>query len=297
MGKRKCNSKYRTSTPSQAEDDLTSPRNNHRNADLSPESSGSSNRAADLRPLNPAPAQSRPFEVSDSPDNLHSPYHLLNSDHPGLVLVSESLDGSNYGTWIVAMTTSLEAKNKLGFVDGSIPKPELSDPYYKIWCRINSMLKSWLLNSVTNKIYTSILYFSMAADMWKDLHTRFHKSNLPRLYKLRHQLLSLRQGTMDLSSYHTQTQMYWEELSSIQAHATTVEELLAQRETNRVIDFLMGLNESYDHVRSQILMKKTLPSLSEVFNILDNEDSQRSARISIRVQRKNSKKQKEHIRC
>ena len=297
MGKRKCNSKYRTSTPSQAEDDLSSPRNNPRNADLSPEGSGSSNRAAVLRPPNPAPSQSRTFEVSDSPDNLHSPYHLLNSDHPGLVLVSESLDGSNYGTWIVAMTTSLEAKNKLGFVDGSIPKPELSDPYYKIWCRINSMLKSWLLNSVTNKIYTSILYFSMAADMWKDLHTRFHKSNLPRLYKLRHQLLSLRQGTMDLSSYHTQTQMYWEELSSIQAHATTVEELLAQRETNRVIDFLMGLNESYDHVRSQILMKKTLPSLSEVFNILDNEDSQRSARISIRVQRKNSKKQKEHIRC
>ncbi|WZZ28771.1 hypothetical protein YC2023_012172 [Brassica napus] len=41
MGKRKCNSKYRTSTPSQAEDDLTSPRNNHRNADLSPEGSGS----------------------------------------------------------------------------------------------------------------------------------------------------------------------------------------------------------------------------------------------------------------
>ncbi|WZZ28770.1 hypothetical protein YC2023_012171 [Brassica napus] len=93
MGKRKCNSKYRTSTPSQAEDDLTSPRNNHRNADLSPESSGSSNRAADLRPLNPAPAQSRPFEVSDSPDNLHSPYHLLNSDHPGLVLFQKPHNG------------------------------------------------------------------------------------------------------------------------------------------------------------------------------------------------------------
>ena len=84
---------------------------------------------------------------------------------------------------------------------------------------------------------------------------------------------------MDLSSYHTQTQTYWEELSSIQAPAKTVEELLAQRETNRVIDFFMGLNESYDHVRSQILMKKTLPSLSEVYNILDNEDSQRSAPI------------------
>ena len=127
MGKRKSNSKYRTSTPSQAEDDLSPPRDNHRNADLSHEGSGSSNRTAFHCPLNLAPSQSRPFEVSDSPDNLHSPYHLLNLDHPGLVLVSESLDGSNYGTWIVAMTTSLEAKNKLGFVDGSIPKLVLSE--------------------------------------------------------------------------------------------------------------------------------------------------------------------------
>ena len=42
----------------------------------------------------------------------------------------------------------------------------------------------------------------------------------------------------------------------------------------------MGLNDSYDHVRSQILMKMSLPSLSEVYNILDQEDSQRSARTS-----------------
>ncbi|CAN7058438.1 unnamed protein product [Brassica rapa subsp. trilocularis] len=116
--------------------------------------------------------------------------------------------------------------------------------------------------------------------MWKDLHTRFHKSNLTRLYKLRHQLVSLRQGTMDLSFYHTRTQTYWEELSSIQPIVTIVEELLAQKETNQVIDFLMGLNESYDHVRSQILRKKSLLTLSEVYNILDNDDSQRSARIS-----------------
>uniref|UniRef100_A0A1J3K0A7 Retrotransposon gag domain-containing protein n=1 Tax=Noccaea caerulescens TaxID=107243 RepID=A0A1J3K0A7_NOCCA len=140
------------------------------------------------------------------------------------------------------------------------------------------MVKSWLLNSVMKKIYASILYFRVSADIWKDLHTRFHKSNLPRLYKLRHQLHSLRQGTMDLSSYHTQTQTYWEELSSLQVTSRTVEALLTERETNQVIDFLMGLNDCYDNIKSQILMKKTLPSLSEVFNILDNDDSQRSAR-------------------
>lgn len=144
------------------------------------------------------------------------------------------------------MTTSLEAKNKLGFIDRSNPKPADNDPYLHICYRCNSMVKSWLLNSVSKKIYMSILYFKSAADIWKDLNIRFHKPNLPRLYKLRHQLHTLRQGTVDLSTYHTQTQAQWEELSSLQGIATSMEDLLAEKETNRTIDFLMGLNDSYD---------------------------------------------------
>ncbi|CAB77838.1 putative reverse transcriptase [Arabidopsis thaliana] len=249
------------------------------------QSSGSSARApgSSIHAAIHQPAQyssSRHFEVSDSPDNSHSPYHLVSSDHPGLVLAPELLDGNSYGTWIIAMTTSIEAKNKLGFVDGSIPKPDDDDPYCKIWRRCNSMVKSWLLNSVSKEIYTSILYFPTAAAIWKDLYTRFHKSSLPRLYKLRQQIHSLRQGNLDLSSYHTRKQTLWEELTSLQAIPRTVEDLLIERETNRVIDFLMGLNDCYDAVRSQILMKKTLPSLSEVFNMIDQDEIQRSARIS-----------------
>lgn len=224
MGKRKCNSKYRSSTP-----ELESPA-----SDLRRDASGSSNRANNHQNLD-IPAvicSSKPFEVSNSPDNIHSPYHLHSSDHPGLALTSEALDRTNYSIWTIAMTTSLEAKNKLRFIDGSIAMHVETDPFHKIWCRCNSMVKSWLLNSVSKPIYTSILYFKAASDIWNDLHTRFHKSNLPRLYKLRHQLLSLRQGSMDLSSYHTKTQSLWEELNSLNAPARTMEGLMAQNENN-----------------------------------------------------------------
>lgn len=85
---------------------------------------------------------------------------------------------------------------------------------------------------------------------------------------------------MNLSSYHTQTQTYWEELSSLQVTVCSIEGLLGERETNHVIDFLMGLNENYDHIKSQNLMKKTFPTLSEVLNIFDQEEFQRTARFS-----------------
>jgi len=277
MGKRKTNSKYRSSTPDPPPV-IASPiiPDMIRSSSLVLAASGSAHPPIAARSRSGA----HPFEISDSPDNIHSPYHLHSSDHPGLVLVPDLLDGTNYGTWIVAITTSIEAKNKLGFVDGSIVRPDETDPYYLIWKRCNNMVKSWLLNSVSKQIYSSILYFATATEIWKDLHTRFHKSNLPRLYKLRQQIHSLRQGTMDLSTYHTKTQSLWEELSSLQVTARTVDDLLAERETNSVIDFLMGLNSNYDTMRSQILMKKSLPTMSEVYNMLDQDDSQRSACVS-----------------
>ncbi|KAL1193076.1 hypothetical protein V5N11_018530 [Cardamine amara subsp. amara] len=150
MGKRKCNSKYCVDSIDSADDENP----------IIAAASGSK-----IRDKQPLKSTHRHFEVSDSPDNLHSLYHLLGSDSAGLSLVSKQLDGTNYGTWMIAVTMSLEAKNKIGFIDGSVVKPDEDDPYYKIWCRCNSMVKSWLLNSVTKKIYTSVLYFKTAADI------------------------------------------------------------------------------------------------------------------------------------
>lgn len=45
-------------------------------------------------------------------------------------------------------------------------------------------------------------------------------------------------------------------------------------EYTKVIKFLVGLNDSYSNARSQIIMKKTVPDLSEVYNLLDQDFSQ-----------------------
>lgn len=92
----------------------------------------------------------------------YSPYFLAYGDNPGTSLISEVLDGSNYNTWNIAITIALDAKNKIAFVDGSLPRPIESHPHFRIWSRCNSMVKSWILNSVTKPIYGSILRFNDA---------------------------------------------------------------------------------------------------------------------------------------
>jgi hypothetical protein len=52
--------------------------------------------------------------------------YLHHSDHPSIVLASQSLNGENYQTWSRAIIMALSAKNKLGFIDGTISQPKSS---------------------------------------------------------------------------------------------------------------------------------------------------------------------------
>ena len=65
-----------------------------------------------------------------------------------MTLVAQPLNEENYNNWSRSILVSLDAKTKLGFIDGSIPKPQSeSDPSYIAWCNCNSMVLAWLFNS------------------------------------------------------------------------------------------------------------------------------------------------------
>lgn len=110
---------------------------------------------------------------------------------------------------------------------------------------------------------------------------RFHVSNLPRTYQLEQESLSLWQGSMELSTYFTKMKTLWLRLASTKSQKICkcecgkVEELLEDAETRRIIQFLMGLNDSYANIRGQIINKKHRPSLSVIYNMLDQDQSQR----------------------
>lgn len=47
-------------------------------------------------------------------------------------------------------------------------------------------------------------------------------------------------------------------------------------EQDRVLKFLIGLNDTYTATRGQILMMEPKPSITKVFNLVSQEESQRS---------------------
>ncbi|XP_061372207.1 uncharacterized protein LOC133314702 [Gastrolobium bilobum] len=140
---------------------------------------------------------------SNSVDDSRSPYYLSNGDHPILILVTHSLTGSNFNSWLRAMVIALTAKNKSPFVDGTLPRPSPDNLLFNAWNRCNSMVISWLLNSVSKDIAYSLMYFINAYDIWNDIRNHFHQANGPRISQLKLQISSLQQGALTVNGYYT----------------------------------------------------------------------------------------------
>ena len=82
------------------------------------------------------------------------------------------------------MEIRLATKRKLGFVQGTIPRPEDDLVKAEMWDTCNSMIIAWLQNSVSESICKSILFLNSAREIWLQLEQRFSFSNGSRKYNI-----------------------------------------------------------------------------------------------------------------
>ncbi|CAA7054923.1 unnamed protein product [Microthlaspi erraticum] len=223
-------------------------------------------------------------------DQYENPYFLHSSDHAGLILVSDRLaSGSDFHSWRRSVRMALNVRNKLGFIDGTIPKPPNGHRDAGSWSRCNDMVATWLMNSVSKKIGQSLLFMSTAEQIWKNLMSRFRQDDAPRVYEIEQRLSNLQQGSMDVSTYYTELVTLWEEYHNYielplctcgkcECNAAACWEKLQQR--SRVTKFLMGLNEVYEPTRRHILVLKPIPSIEDVFNMVSQDERQKSIKPS-----------------
>jgi len=85
------------------------------------------------------------FDQSFIPTN---PYYIHPGENPGHVLVSLSLNETNYSSWTRNMRRALMSKNKLKFVDGNIKSPTRDEPLYEAWERVDVMILSCIIRTL-----------------------------------------------------------------------------------------------------------------------------------------------------
>ncbi|KAL3334713.1 hypothetical protein AABB24_031106 [Solanum stoloniferum] len=132
----------------------------------------------------------------------HHPLYLQACDTPGNNLISFSLTGpENYAIWSRSMKIGLVGKCKLGFVDRRYTKDKFDESLHELWEKCNAIVLSWIMNDVSKKLLSGIMYASRAHKVWIDLKERLDKVDGSRVFHLHTEIYHLTQGTSSVSSY------------------------------------------------------------------------------------------------
>ncbi|CAL1356682.1 unnamed protein product [Linum trigynum] len=221
--------------------------------------------------------------AADSQQGLPSHLLLHQSESPNNLFVGELLTDVNYGEWVVDITDSLIAKNKICFVDGTLPAAQ-NFAEREALKRCNAMVKGWLKTSMSKEVRNSVRFANTAQEIWIDLQSRFGQGSASRLYELKSTIIGLQQEKKSVSSFYTRLRGLWDEIHSLtpsmecSCAGCTCDVKCRQREVRegeQLFDFLMGLDDAFATVKSQILAMKPVPSLGEAYQLVINDEQQR----------------------
>ncbi|GJZ40642.1 ribonuclease H-like domain-containing protein [Tanacetum coccineum] len=189
-----------------------------------------------------------------------NPLHGHNSDNSSYVLVPFKLLGTkNYRLWNNAMKLALQARNKYGFVDGSCVRDSYadSDVLCAQWDRCNAMVLTWIMNVVSSDVYMGLVYSKNAANVWKELNETYDKVDGSIVYNLIQKIGSVNQGRSTVADYYHNT------------------ELALHQQLMKLMQFLMGLDDCYQPVRTTLLTRDPLPDVKDAYATVSREESHR----------------------
>ncbi|KAL8493445.1 hypothetical protein ACS0TY_024597 [Phlomoides rotata] len=128
--------------------------------------------------------------------NPYSPFALQPNDNPAVSIVLDPLNGPNFISWSHSIMRALSVKNKLPLIDGLISIPSESDRVlYSAWVRANDLVLLWIMNSINFEIKQTMEYFTIAKQVWDELHVRYAQSDDPRVFHLEGSLSNISKGS------------------------------------------------------------------------------------------------------
>ncbi|KAI0498121.1 hypothetical protein KFK09_021362 [Dendrobium nobile] len=199
---------------------------------------------------------------------------------------SYRLNGRNYLKWSQFVRTYLKGKEKVHHLIGGGPKER--DPKFEVWDEADSMIMSWLWNSMTPEISDTFMFISTAKNIWDAARQTYSKArDAAQIFEVKVKVGSTKQGSKTVTEYATILQNLWQELDHYRCIETRCPEDAAILknfiEKDRVYDFLAGLNAEFDQVRVQILGKEETPSLNESISLICTEESRRGVMLEPKV--------------
>ncbi|GKA65257.1 putative RNA-directed DNA polymerase [Tanacetum coccineum] len=179
--------------------------------------------------------------------NLHvnDPLYLHANDTNGIPLIYFKLTSTdNYKILAVDVHLALHTKNKLGFING--------------------------------KFISRPIFSKIAKSVWDEFKETYDKIDSV-IYNLLYKLYSLTQYGSSLSEYYHSYNSLWRQFDSLvdlsSCNCDGATKLKEHKDLMRLMQFLMGFDDTYSVVRIQILTTEPLPDVKSAFATLSRVES------------------------
>lgn len=219
------------------------------------------------------------------PTMTPSSVYFLHPSDSSQKLVNIIFSGRGFANWKRVMTIALSGKNKMGFVDGSLPRPT-GNSTSKAWDRVDHVVMGWIIAVLEDSIANSVLSYKTSKAIRDELGERYGQSSNAQMFSLQEELNALVQThDMSISEFFTKIKTLWDEFDELNlvpfcncaaSSACTceiVKKCFKMQQNLKVISFLMKLDKKYKQVRSNMLMMYDLPTLAQAYRILLQEET------------------------
>ncbi|XP_024178266.1 uncharacterized protein LOC112184233 [Rosa chinensis] len=176
------------------------------------------------------------------------------------------------------MLMALTIKNKKGFVDGTLAKPNHKPSEQLQWERCNTLVKTWLLGAMSKDISNSVIHYKDARSMYLELKERFSQVNTVALFQVESAIHGCEQGSTSVTSFFTKLKALWDEKDSLcsfpPCSCDDAPEVKSFIEAQKTMKLLMGLNEGFAQIRSNIISLDPLPTLNKAYAMVLRQEKQ-----------------------
>ncbi|GJZ43745.1 ribonuclease H-like domain-containing protein [Tanacetum coccineum] len=191
--------------------------------------------------------------------DVSDPLHLHPNDSSILIVVSIKLKGTkNNQVWSCAMLLALEGKNKTGFIDGSCKRSKTDEILGRHWDR-------------------------------EELKETYDKVDGSIIFGLHHQIHTLKQNGSSIADYYHKLNALWKQYDAMielpKCVCNASKGFKKHNQLMKLMQFLMGLDDSYMQIRSSILSREVLPNVKSAYATISIEESYRvaSSRVSVHL--------------
>ncbi|GJZ03466.1 putative transcription factor interactor and regulator CCHC(Zn) family protein, partial [Tanacetum coccineum] len=179
------------------------------------------------------------------------PLFLHSNDTTPTPLINFKLTRTdNYNMWSCAMKFALRNKSKLGFIDGTVKRKSNDHVLANQWDLCNSVVDT------------------------------YDKDDGSVIFNLHKNINSLNQNGSFLSEYYHNLNSLWKQFDAMISLPPCTCEAAKHYENHanqiKLMQFLMGLDDTYQPIRSNILTREPLPLVKTDFTIVSGEESHRN---------------------